>query len=207
MGPLFGKKRGWLLVGWLEHIASIFRVEEIIIWARNQSASRCSDTARRYIPEDGTLHNHRCENLKPYILICVLFVGDGVNRRHRHINLIKCTAGKLYGRNERVMTASEWLSEWEWEPAESLPSRGGVTRPLISLKRRPHFKPRKSLERRKIWPWVPIPRTTVLARASSSLLEWTIRERRDMLTRVPVQVIPGNCVSLRAPPSSHKSVL
>jgi hypothetical protein len=24
---------------------------------------------RRYIPEDGTLHNHRCENLKSYILV------------------------------------------------------------------------------------------------------------------------------------------
>jgi hypothetical protein len=23
-------------------------------------------TTRRYIPEDGTLHNHRCENLKSY---------------------------------------------------------------------------------------------------------------------------------------------
>jgi hypothetical protein len=23
-------------------------------------------TTQRYIPEDGTLHNHRCENLKPY---------------------------------------------------------------------------------------------------------------------------------------------
>jgi hypothetical protein len=24
-------------------------------------------TTRRYIPEDGTLHNHRCKNLKSYI--------------------------------------------------------------------------------------------------------------------------------------------
>jgi hypothetical protein len=24
-------------------------------------------TARRYIQEDGTLHNHRCENLKSYL--------------------------------------------------------------------------------------------------------------------------------------------
>jgi hypothetical protein len=24
-------------------------------------------TARRYIAEDGTLHNHRCENLKSYL--------------------------------------------------------------------------------------------------------------------------------------------
>jgi hypothetical protein len=24
-------------------------------------------TTRRYIPEDGTLHNHSCENLKSYV--------------------------------------------------------------------------------------------------------------------------------------------
>jgi hypothetical protein len=27
-------------------------------------------TTRRYIPEDSTLHNHRCENLKSYTGIC-----------------------------------------------------------------------------------------------------------------------------------------
>jgi hypothetical protein len=38
---------------------------------------------RRYIPEDDTLHNHRCENLKSYVLICaihvILYVVDKVN--------------------------------------------------------------------------------------------------------------------------------
>jgi hypothetical protein len=43
-----------------EHIASIFRVEEI------SSASKQQRTTRRYIPEVDTLHNHRCENLKSY---------------------------------------------------------------------------------------------------------------------------------------------
>jgi hypothetical protein len=28
-------------------------------------------TTRRYIPEDGTLHNHRCENLKSYITLLI----------------------------------------------------------------------------------------------------------------------------------------
>jgi hypothetical protein len=42
-----------------EHIASIFRIEKISS-AKNQSANR------RYIPEDSTLHNDRCENLKAY---------------------------------------------------------------------------------------------------------------------------------------------
>jgi hypothetical protein len=32
-------------------------------------------TTRRYIPEDGTLHNHRCENLKFYFT-CVSGVRD-----------------------------------------------------------------------------------------------------------------------------------
>jgi hypothetical protein len=27
-------------------------------------------TIWRYIPEDGTLHNHRCENLKSYKNVC-----------------------------------------------------------------------------------------------------------------------------------------
>jgi hypothetical protein len=32
-------------------------------------------TTRRYIPEDSTLHNHRCENLKSYLISAVyLFV-------------------------------------------------------------------------------------------------------------------------------------
>jgi hypothetical protein len=59
-----------------ENIVSIFRVEEISS-ARNQQASRwlagssetsvgAQRTTRRYIPEDSTLHNHRCENLKSY---------------------------------------------------------------------------------------------------------------------------------------------
>jgi hypothetical protein len=26
-------------------------------------------TTRRYIPQDSTVHNHRCENLKPYIML------------------------------------------------------------------------------------------------------------------------------------------
>jgi hypothetical protein len=30
-------------------------------------------TTRRYIPEDSTLHNHRCENLKSYIVICSVY--------------------------------------------------------------------------------------------------------------------------------------
>jgi hypothetical protein len=28
-------------------------------------------TTRRYIPEDSTFHNHRCENLKSYVRTCL----------------------------------------------------------------------------------------------------------------------------------------
>jgi hypothetical protein len=74
-----------------EHIASIFRVEKeaeqetsmkaggkLVSYSANFSAlkmeaicfSKTSGdtqrTTRRYISEDGTLHNHRCENLKSY---------------------------------------------------------------------------------------------------------------------------------------------
>jgi hypothetical protein len=45
-----------------KHIAYIFRVEEI--GSANQRATRWQ--CLRHIPEDDTLHNHRCENLKSY---------------------------------------------------------------------------------------------------------------------------------------------
>jgi hypothetical protein len=59
-------------------VASMFRVEksasEEPAWAScsRLEAERSSETsvhkrsARRHIPEDGILHNHRCENLKSY---------------------------------------------------------------------------------------------------------------------------------------------
>jgi hypothetical protein len=63
-----------------EHIASIFRVEKISsarIQRESMWQAAChllsrwfladtQRTTRRYIPEDGTLYNHRCENLKSY---------------------------------------------------------------------------------------------------------------------------------------------
>jgi hypothetical protein len=68
----------------------------------------------------------------------------------------------------------------EIEPPESLPRRGemasnGQTPPLS--KRRPHFKTRKSLERTKIWSWVPTGPDTkhdCAGEASSNLLDWTV---------------------------------
>jgi hypothetical protein len=36
-------------------------------------------TTRRYIPKDGTLHNHRCENLKSYRARFVFPCGNGLD--------------------------------------------------------------------------------------------------------------------------------
>jgi hypothetical protein len=35
----------------------------------SETSADTQRTTRRYIPEDDTLHNHRCENLKSYIAI------------------------------------------------------------------------------------------------------------------------------------------
>jgi hypothetical protein len=43
------------------YIASIFRVGEI-----NSAKTSKQAGGKRRIPEDDTLHNHRCENLKSY---------------------------------------------------------------------------------------------------------------------------------------------
>jgi hypothetical protein len=43
-----------------EHFASIFREEAIYFSETSVDTQR---TARRYIPEDDSLHNHRCEDL------------------------------------------------------------------------------------------------------------------------------------------------
>jgi hypothetical protein len=49
-------------------------------------------------------------------------------------------------RKQRTALSEEWLSESEWPV---------VVRPLLSSKRKPHFKTRKSRERTKMWSWVP----------------------------------------------------
>jgi hypothetical protein len=56
-----------------------------------------------------------------------------------------------YEDQRQFLSRSDWVPEWEWEPGESLPSRGGMTRPVLSSKRRHIFKTRISLERTKIW--------------------------------------------------------
>jgi hypothetical protein len=66
-----------------EHRASIFRVKEksskptskqvatlkMEALCSSETSVATQRTTRRHIPEDDTLHNHRCENLKSYISI------------------------------------------------------------------------------------------------------------------------------------------
>jgi hypothetical protein len=46
------------------HISSTLKMESI---CSSETSVDIQRTTRRHIPEDGTLHNHRCENLKSYI--------------------------------------------------------------------------------------------------------------------------------------------
>jgi hypothetical protein len=55
-----------LLVCWFsEPISSTLKMEAICSFETSVETQR---TTRRHIPEDDTLHNHRCENLRSYIL-------------------------------------------------------------------------------------------------------------------------------------------
>jgi hypothetical protein len=41
----------------------------------SETSVETQQTTRRHVPEDNTLHNHRCENLKSYMVYEVLHVG------------------------------------------------------------------------------------------------------------------------------------
>jgi hypothetical protein len=54
-----------LLAHWFaEHISSTLKMEAI---CSSEMSVETQRTTRRHIPEDDTIHNHRCENLKSYI--------------------------------------------------------------------------------------------------------------------------------------------
>jgi chromosomal replication initiation ATPase DnaA len=59
------KSRLGLFACWFaEPISSALKVEAI---CSSETSVETQRTTRRHIPEDDTLHNHRCENLKSYI--------------------------------------------------------------------------------------------------------------------------------------------
>jgi hypothetical protein len=53
-----------LLAGFAEPISSTLKMEAI---CSSETSVETQRNTRRHIPEDDTLHNHRCENLKSYI--------------------------------------------------------------------------------------------------------------------------------------------
>jgi hypothetical protein len=55
-----GKLSSWFVA---ELIFSALKMEAI---SPSETPVDYQRTTRRYIPEDGTLHNHRCENLRSY---------------------------------------------------------------------------------------------------------------------------------------------
>jgi hypothetical protein len=80
-----------------EHIASIFKVEgpvsstlKIEAICFSEASVETQGTTRRHIPEYYTLHNHRCEDLKSYILFvnlsspCILHVPPIALSSFRH---------------------------------------------------------------------------------------------------------------------------
>jgi hypothetical protein len=65
--PLSCTRRGKLATGLLAGLLNYFstlKMEEI---CSSETSGATQRTTRRHIPEDDTLHNHRCENLKSYI--------------------------------------------------------------------------------------------------------------------------------------------
>jgi hypothetical protein len=62
-------------------------------------------TTRRYIPEDGPLHNHRCENLKFFLV----FVYKATNQQYDPCSASGCRRGS---------TTVEISGGQEWEQLE-----------------------------------------------------------------------------------------
>jgi hypothetical protein len=59
-------------------------------------------TTRRYIPEDGTVHNHRCENLKPQIKILIYSLQEALPRGEA---AAQCQS-MLMGRHKQLSSTS-----------------------------------------------------------------------------------------------------
>jgi hypothetical protein len=53
--------------------SSTLKIEAI---CSSETSVDFQQTTRRYIPEDSTLHNHRCENLKSYIIFSVRIISQ-----------------------------------------------------------------------------------------------------------------------------------
>jgi hypothetical protein len=89
-------------------------------------------TTRRYIPEAGTLHNHRCENLSSYIFISSASMTDLLQRtiwsRYKSTDL-QCEMCSVFtARRVRGLRAEETASTcWEWLRKYWIRSHGQLT--------------------------------------------------------------------------------
>jgi hypothetical protein len=81
------------------------------------------------------------------------------------------SAPRLYNEDQRAKSHSSVEGEW---PV--------VVRPLLSSKRRPHLKTRRSFWRTKIWPWVPTMPETKNDRASDGQQQFTGLELSESLS-------------------------
>jgi hypothetical protein len=64
-----------------EPISSTLKMEAT---CSSETSGATQRTTRRPIPEDDTLHNHRCENLKSYQTILFISTPHGVKRTSKH---------------------------------------------------------------------------------------------------------------------------
>jgi hypothetical protein len=62
-----------------EIISSTLKMEAI---CSSETSVATQQTTRRHIPEDDTLHNHRCENLKSYIYVMCFAVKHSEHSRN-----------------------------------------------------------------------------------------------------------------------------
>jgi hypothetical protein len=79
----------------------LFFVGSQLPFRRDVSAVEFQRTALRYIPEDRTFYNHRCENIEP----CIDMLAQNCSRTYRvlrsvwHSRCAEYTGGKLLPRN------------------------------------------------------------------------------------------------------------
>jgi hypothetical protein len=90
---------GWLSTGSACHLLSRWSLAQLIFSTLKMEAIGSSETwvdfqqtTRRYIPEDGTLHNHRCENRKFLFHVRTIFYRYNISRFETlHIIYVLCS--------------------------------------------------------------------------------------------------------------------
>jgi hypothetical protein len=90
--PIFRRNISPPSSGFKKYVSSTLKTETIFSSEMSVETQR---TTRRHIPEDDTLHNHRCEKLKSYTICCVMserflkFIGLTVSSTSMYIYVYK----------------------------------------------------------------------------------------------------------------------